>query len=181
AVIAIGYIFIEYSFMKLGIYEQHWWNFYLTAIVVFLYQVVSKIWFIKMNRIRHGLPRYLTFFLVAFVLIHLPFPLLSIYEKQHYLVGLFKNIYRSSAVFTLLYQLVESYLLVLFVCILKKWYWKLAPFIIAIMLESILAITHISVFRHGWNLCYTMVLHITSIAAFLLLEKYSLKERFKKI
>lgn len=172
--ITIGYVLIEYLFLKLGIYEHHWWNFYLTAITVFLFLIVSKTWFSIMNQKRNGLPRWITFFFVAFVLIHLPFPLLSIYEKQHYMVGIFKDIYRSSAIFSLLYQLIESILLVYFVCVLKKWYWKLVPFMIALGIESILASINIAVFLNGWNLFYTLLFCILSLAAFLLLEKYSL-------
>jgi len=123
-----------------------------------------------------GLPRYITFFFIAFVLIYLPFPLLSIYEKQHYRVGIYQDIYRSSAIFSLLYQLVESLLLVYFGCVLKKWYWKLVPFLTAIGIECLLASIHVAVFLNGWNLFYTLFLCILSLVAFILLERYSLQK-----
>jgi hypothetical protein len=169
-----GYLVIEYLFMRLGIYEQHWWRFYMTAITVFLFFLISKYWFKIIHQRPYGLPRWITFYFIAFVLIHLPFPLLSIFEKEHYMVPIFKDLYRSSAIFSLLYQLIESFLLVYFVCVLKKWYWKLMPFIIAIGVESILTKLRITIFLNGWNLFYTLLLSFLFLAAFILLEKYGL-------
>lgn len=171
----VAYLLIEFLFLRIGIYEQHWWKFYMTAIVIFLFQVISKTWFVIMNQKRHGLPRLITFFFVAFVIIHVPLPLLLIFGKQYYIVGLTENLYRSSAIFILFFHLVESFLLVFFVCILKKWYWKLAPFIIAFAIESTLAIMNILIFHDGWNLFYTLLVRSISLIVFILLEKYTLQ------
>ena len=82
--------------------------------------------------------------------------------------------YLSSTMFIFFYQLVEALLLVLFVCVLNKWYWKLVPFVIAFVGQSILVYLNILLFKDGWNLFYTTLVYFTGIATFILIEKYTL-------
>jgi hypothetical protein len=35
---------VESLFMKFGLYEHHWWEYYMTAGAVLLYLVIAKIW-----------------------------------------------------------------------------------------------------------------------------------------
>jgi hypothetical protein len=173
----------EYLFVKLGIYEQHWWRYYMSAIVVVAFLVISKMWFKKMTRIQHGLTRNITFYFAALIVIHLPFPLLLLFGKQHYSVDLLENIvhnmYRSSTIFNFIYHLVECFIWVYFVCILNKWFWKLAPFVISLVVQFILMKMNILIFQDSWNLFYTMLFYAISLIVFILLNKYTLidKER----
>ncbi|HCC08243.1 MAG TPA: hypothetical protein DEP72_08830 [Clostridiales bacterium] len=180
-IITIIFILLEYLFEILGIYEQYWWNYYMSAILVVVFLVVSKKWFIKMNKIRHGFTRNFTFFMVAMFIIHFPFAITLLLGKQYYDVGLVDNVYRSSTIFIVIYQFVESLLLMFFVCILKKWYWKLVPFFIAFIGHGILAYMNILVFQDEWNLFYTFILYTISICVFILLEKYTLKPQLELI
>lgn len=176
--ITVSYILAEYWFTKLGIYEQHWWKYYTSAIIVIIFHAVAKRWFTIMNQIRHGLPRIITFFFVSFVIIHLPFPILLVFGKQHYSVELTENIYRSSAIFTLFYHSIICSILVFFVCVLDKWFWKLVPFVMVFVIESIFAKMNILIFQNKWNMFYTMIIHAINFTVFILFEKYTLKKRY---
>jgi hypothetical protein len=73
--------------------------------------------------------------------------------------------------------MVETFILVFFVGVLKKWYWKLVPFMVAFIGQSLLVNLNILVFRDGWNLFDTMLIYFMSLTAFILIEKYSLKPK----
>jgi len=174
SLITVIYLLIEYLFLKSGIYEHHWWKYYMTGFVIFTYQIINKVWFKKMNKLQHRLVRISTFYFVGFVILHFPIPIILLLGKQYYNVNWVQDIYLSSTMFIFAYQLVETLILVFFVCVLKKWLWKLVPFIIAIVGQSILAKLNILVFQDGWNLFYTIIVYSISIATFILIEKHTL-------
>ena len=174
SLITVIYLLVEYWFLKLGIYEHHWWKYYMTGLAIFIYQIITKVWFIKMNKMQHGLFRISTFYFVGFVLLHYPIPIILLLGKQYYNVNWVQDIYLSSTMFIFAYQLVETLILVFFVCVLKKWFWKLVPFIIAFVGQSLLVNLNVLVFQDGWNLFYTMLVYFISIATFILIEKYTL-------
>lgn len=176
SLITVIYLLVEYLFLNLGIYEHHWWKYYMTGLAIFIYQILSKMWFVKMNKMQYGLVRIITFYFVGFVILHYPIPILLLLGKQYYNVNWVQDIYLSSTMFIFTYQLVETLIMVFFVCILKKWYWKIGPFIIALMGQSILVKLNILVFQDGWNLFYTILVYFASIATFILIEKHSLNE-----
>ena len=88
SLITAFFIFSEFLFMKLGIYEQHWWKFYMSIIIVVIFLNVAKKWYTKINQTYGRLTRAITYFFVWLVILHLPFPLLLLSHKQYYNVGL---------------------------------------------------------------------------------------------
>lgn len=174
SLITVIYLLLEYLFLKLGIYEHHWWKYYMTALAILIYQVLSKTWFIKMNKMQHRWLRISTFYFVGFVILHYPIPIILLLGKQYYNVNWAPDVYLSSTMFIFFYQLIEALFLVLFICVLNKWYWKFAPFIIAFVGQGILVYLDILLFKEGWNLFYTTLVYFASIATFILIEKYSL-------
>lgn len=175
--ITIIYLLIEFWFIKLGIYEHHWWKYYMTGFIVFFYQIISKIWFKKINDIRYGLVRTSTFYFVGFVILHYPIPILLLLGKQFYRINLVQDTFLSSIIFIFSYQLVETLILVFLVCVLKKWFWKFVPYIIAFIGQCILKNMNILVFEDGWNLFYSILVYYICITTFILLEKYSLNPK----
>ena len=173
------FILAEHLFVKLGIYEHHWWKYYMSVIVVVAFLVIAKKWFAKIKHAQQGLPRVLTFYFVGMLIIHTPNPFLLLLGKQKYSLGLLNNlvgdIYWSSTLFGFSYHLIEASLLVFFVYVLDKWYWKLVPFIIAIVGQSILAKMNILIFMEGWKLIYTIIIYTICLGVFILIEKYTLK------
>jgi hypothetical protein len=158
--ITVIYLLVEYLFLKLGIYEHHWWKYYMTGLCIFTYQILTKFWFSKINKIRRqGVLRISTFYFIGFVLLHYPIPIILLLGKGYYNVNWVQDRYLSSTMFIFSYQLVETLALVFFVCVLKQWFWKLVPFIIAFVGQSILVNRQILVFQDGWNLFYTMLIY----------------------
>jgi hypothetical protein len=177
--ITAGFIFAEYLFVKLGIYEQLWWKYYMSVINTIAFLVISTKWFVNLKYAKRNIPRLLTFYFVGMLIIHTPTPFLLLLGKQYYsfdiidkIVG---NMYRSSLIFIFSYHLIEAALLVFFVCVLDTWYWKLVPFVIAYVGQSILAQMNILNFTEGWKLIYTLLIYTLCLTIFMLIEKYTLK------
>ncbi|HYF82504.1 MAG TPA: hypothetical protein VEB00_05705 [Clostridia bacterium] len=179
SLITAAFILIEYLFVKLGIYEHHWWKYYMSGINTVVFLVIVTKWFAKIKHAQYNIPRLFTFYFVGFLIIHTPAPLLLLLGKQYYSLGLIDkivgNMYRSSIIFIFSYHLIEIAFLVFFVCVLDKWYWKLVPFIIAIVGQRILAKMNILIFMEGWKLIYTIIIYTVCLAAFILIEKHTLK------
>ena len=175
------FVALEYLFVKLGLYEQHWWNYYMSVINVVAFMLISRQWFLKMNQKRYGITRAVTFYFVALIFLHMPSPLLLLLGKQYYQLGLIDkltvDLYLSSTIFSFTYHLIVCFLLVLFVCILKEWYWKLFPLIIYPMVEIIFTKINILILADGWKLVYTIVINEICIVVFILIEKYTLKPK----
>lgn len=178
-IVAAFFTLLEYMFVKLRIYEQHWWRYYMTPIAVVIFLAFFHKWFPKMNRRPYGLTRAVTFYFVAMIIIHIPAPVLLLLGKQYYQIGfinnLVGNLYLASIVIIFFYHLIESFLLVLFTCVFNKWYLKILPVIISIVVQSILVKMNILIINAGWNLVYTLVIYEIFIIAYILVEKYTLK------
>lgn len=177
--VTVIFVLMEFLFVKLGLYEQHWWRYYMSAINVVAFMLITKKWFSKINQERCGLTRTITFYFVAFLFIHLPTPILLLLGKQHYQLGLINNLvgdfYRSSTIIAFIHHLVIAGVIVFFVCILKKWYWKIAPFIITLIVLTIYAKMNILIIDDGWKLIYYLIIQQICIATFILIEKYTLR------
>lgn len=183
--VAATFTLIEYLFVKIGIYEHHWWKYYMTFIAVVFFLTIYHKWFTIMNQRRYGFARATTFYFVAMLIIHTPAPVLLLLEKQHYEMALvnnaFDNFYLSSIIIIFCYHLIEAFVFVLFTCVLKKWYWSFIPFIISFAAQSILARMNILIIDDGWNLVYTLVIYEIFIAIYILIEKYTLKPDLYKL
>lgn len=173
SLITAFYLLMEFLFLKLGIYEQHWWRYYMTAVALVIFLVISKKWFSIMNEKRQGLPRFITLYFAAFVIIHLPIPLLLLCGKQFYSVNLAQDMYRSSTIFILFYHLVET-AVVMFFFFLEKWFWKLAPYVISIAGQIFLASKSILIIQDDWKLVYSLLFYAITLSLSLLMEKYTL-------
>ena len=179
SLITAAFILVEYLFVRLGIYEHHWWKYYMSGINIIAFLVIAKRWFAKIEHAQYNIPRLLTFYFIGFLIIHTPAPLLLLLGKQYYSLSLIDkivgNMYRSSIIFIFNYHLIEIAFLVFFVCVLDKLYWKLVPFVIAYVGQSILVKMNILVFMEGWKLIYTILIYTVCLVAFMLIEKYTLK------
>ncbi|HEX9059791.1 MAG TPA: hypothetical protein VF941_06405 [Clostridia bacterium] len=177
--VAVFFVIVEYIFMKMGIYGHNWWKYYMTAVTAVTFLLIARKWFYKMNQKRYGLIRNATFYFVAMIVIHTPAPVLLLLGKQYYHIKIINDLagdlYLSSIIIIFIYHLIESFLAVLFTCILKKWYYKVFPFVISIVTQTILAKMNILVVEDGWKLAYTLFIYELFIAFYILLERYTLK------
>ncbi|KPU43299.1 hypothetical protein OXPF_27400 [Oxobacter pfennigii] len=178
------FIFLEYIFIKFQLYEQYWWRYYMTAFVVFTYLPICHKWFNKLVKNCSGFIRYFTLYFSALVIAHIPAPILLLSGKQYYQLSYINNfagnLYKSSIIIAFSYSLIEAFILVLFTCILKKWYWKIIPLFVSPIANGIFAKMNILIIKDGWDLFYTLIIYEIFIIAFILIEKYTLKTGFHK-
>lgn len=180
--VAASFTLIEVFFVKLGIYEQHWWRYYMTFIAVILFLSIFKKWFAKMHLGCTGLFRALTYYFIAIIIIHFPAPVLLLMAKQYYRLDIINNLvgnlYLTSILIIFFYHMAEAILLVVVTCMLKKWYFKLLPIVFSLAVQSILVKMNILIIKENWHLIYTLILYELFIAAFILVEKYTLRPDF---
>lgn len=178
--ISIAYMTIETIFLKLGLYEQHWWRTYLTGIAVIVFHILSKIWYKELFIRQNRFIRYITLYGTAWGIIHSPIILLILLGKMHYSIGWFANVYRDSTMFNIVYTHYIAATFIFFVCILNKWFWKLIPIILFSLSDIILLKLNILVFKDGWNIFYLILVRTSILVVFILLEKYSLRNSIRK-
>jgi len=185
SIFAAFFTLIEYLFVNLRLYEQHWWRYYMTILTVIILLSITGKWFDKINQSCYGFIRAITYYFVAMLIIHLPAPILLLSGKQYYKLSLvnnfFINSYRSSLAIIFFYHMIEAFILVLFTVILKKWYYRLLPFIISLVAQIIFAKVGILIIEDGWNFIYTLFIYEIFIAIFILIEKHTLKRNISFI
>ncbi len=180
SLIAAIFVAIEYLFLKLGMYEQHWWRFYMSVIIVVTFSLISRRWFVKMIHDRSGSTRATILYFVAMMLIHTPAPVLLLMGKLHYQSGVIdgffgSNLYRSSTVIIFVFHLCEAFILVACTCILKIRYKRLLALLISPVAQIIFAKANVLIMDGGWKLSYTIIIYELFVVIFLLIEKYTLK------
>lgn len=174
SLITAAFLLVEYLFLRAGIYEHHWWRYSMTAVTLVTYLMIAKKWFPMMNKNRHGLSRFITLYLAAVVIIHLPLPLLLLYGKQYYHVAYAEDMYRSSTIFILFYHMAEAWV-VMHCFFLKKWFWKLVPYVISLGGQIFLASRNILIIQDDWRLIYSLLIYTGTLTICLLMERYTLR------
>jgi hypothetical protein len=164
------YTLLDILFINLGIYQHNWWKTWMTSVAIFSYCVLMKTWFIQLKNRRSGILRYITFWFILLVILKLPVSLLLFFGMQNTIIGWFENIYRDSGVFSVFYNATLSFFCAFFICVLKKWYWKLVPFFIYFSCDAILLEKGILLFSGGWNIYYLMLVRSVCLTLFIALE-----------
>ncbi|MBK1809899.1 hypothetical protein JHL18_04495 [Clostridium sp. YIM B02505] len=174
AFISIAFMLVEIWFLKVGAYEHHWWKLYITGAAAFVIFTFSKKWLSALKENKHKLVRKLTFFMTAWIILQSCSVLQSLFDKQHFLIGLVQNVYRDSILFSVPYQLCVAIIYSAFVSIHNKWYYTIFPLVINLIADSLFAFLKILNFYNGWNLFYFEFIRIMGFIIFILLEKYTL-------
>jgi len=176
SLVTIGYLLAEYLFEQLGIYEQYWWKYYMSFIIVFAFCLINKTWFNKLYQKCHGFSRSITMFFIAVIIIQIPNAVLLLSGRQFYRLKWVENIYQDSTLFAVIFSLCISFIFVIFICILQKWFWKFVPFIAHLLSDWILMNMNILVFQNGWNIFHLSIIHFISLTMFILINKYTLNK-----
>jgi hypothetical protein len=173
------FVLWEYVFVVLGFYEQYWWNYGMSAVNIIIFLAVAQTWFHKMIRVQRGRTRDTVLYFVCFFIIHLPYPILLLLGKEHYEVSLLEHLvdnrYRASTIIIFSYHLAEAVVFIYLICVLGKWYGKLAAYTVAVGGQALLTAMGVLRFAEGWNLYGTLVVSVAGLTIFILLEKYTLK------
>lgn len=179
ALVAVTFTMIEYVFVHLGLYEQHWWRYYMTVGAVVFFLLVFRHWFPKIKNGCKGSVRGVLFYFTAMLIIHAPAPVLLLMGKQYYQLDFVNRLAGNSVLASIMiiffYHMLEALLLVICTCALKKWYWKLLPFVFSIAAQSLMAKMNILMVEGGWKLWHTLILYELFIGIYILIEKHTLK------
>ncbi len=172
--ISIAYMLVELLFLKLGIYEHHWWKLYMTGVGAFVIFTLTKKWFYGLYKDRHQFLRKFTFFMIAWVILQGSSVVQNLLDKQHFKIGFVNNVYQDSILFSVPYQLCLAVLYSVFVTSHKKWYYVIFPLILNILMDSLFVFVNILNFYNSWNLFYFEFIRILGFIIFLVLERYTL-------
>lgn len=171
-VITFVYMLLDILFVRVGIYEHHWWKLWMTGAAIFTYCILMRFWYQKLEDRRFVFLRWITFDFTLFALTFVPFIPLLLTERQFYIIGIYEDIFKDSVVFAFLYHLVTAGICVLIICNVNKWYLKLAPVLVYIVCDSVFAALGVLQFKGGWNIYGLILVHILSMSLFVILEKH---------
>jgi hypothetical protein len=173
-VISAFFMAVEVFFLKKGLYIHHWWKLYYTGISVMLLLPITKKWLFWVSQKKYRLLRYMTFYLISWLLLTGPTIILLITGNQHFGIGLSNNYYLDDIYFDVPYHLILSYIPLFFINFLKKPHWKAVPFIIIPMCDFVLTSVNILSFHNGWSLFYLIQLRFLCLSLYIMLEKHTL-------
>ncbi|WP_428909545.1 hypothetical protein [Niallia sp. Krafla_26] len=142
---------IEEGFIRLGIYEHHWWKTIYTGILIFIGFNMAK-WWDRMLINRKPWVDYVNIYLLLILFSNmLVYLLTSIWLSHLFQVGAFKNATRDSvfteATFIFIHSVAVSFLLQR----KWKWYWFLVLYLIDWGLITLFEHVGIIQFFHFWN------------------------------
>ncbi len=169
--IAVIFTILDILYTSLGIYVHNWWQTWMTTVGGFGYLALMQKWYFRLSSNRTGVLRFITFWFALLVILKLPISMLLLTGTQLTYIGWFENLYRDSGVFSVSYNTALTFLCTFFIFVLKKWYWKLIPFLIYFVCDRILLSQGILLFYDGWNIWYLMLVRCVSLGAFIGLER----------
>lgn len=108
--VMLGGVFgvIEWLFVKLQIYEPHWWKLPYTVIVFTVFFLLARLWLRKIQERYHPVMHFLSMFLPAFVLVATILFVSGILNLHLDYIGVFTDKYRDSVFVASIYGAVES-------------------------------------------------------------------------
>lgn len=132
---------IEFCFLRLGIYEHHWWRIPYTIASLLFYFSLTR-WWIRRFYAGSRPIRAVSFFVYTLALVYtfVFFPMLS--GLRLFEPGIFKDIYRDDTFFTTLYGLMKTALITASIFWLRNWRWLIAA-------AAVIATSHYFLIRFG--------------------------------
>ncbi len=171
-IIITGFVVAEYLFIRLGIYEQNWWKLYTSAILVYLYCVLTKMWFNTLKKRWDRFSKHITLFFVAFFFIQVPSALLMVFGKQYVSLGWTDDMYRNTSLFLVIYHVLIAFSFTFFTVTYKKWHLKLVPILIFLLCDSLLIHFNILHLRNGWSLLHLTAIQVLELLLYILYVNY---------
>jgi hypothetical protein len=178
--ISLFYTLVEVLFLRLDLYEHRWWQLYMTAGGAFLFHCAAKIWYRKLRVPAYNLPWYITFYFAGRRVLGIPLNILDFGGMLKFNVAWMDSLQRGHSVFTAVYQFGMAVFLLLFVSVLKKWYYKLVPLVLFPAANFILIRMGILDLKDGMNLLYFTLVQAGCLGMYILLDKYTLRNKNTK-
>lgn len=176
SIITISIIFfaLDILFIQLGVYQHNWWRSWMSGAAVFLFLIIMRFWYAKLEDEKFKIMRYLTYSFIFSLIMFMPTSILILTDKAFYHARIFADIYKDSVFFSFLFHSSIALLCTSFLCVLEKWYWKLIPFLLFLISDYLLMALGILNFAYGWNILYLVIIRTLSLIIFIWLEhKYS--------
>ncbi len=173
--ISTFFVLTEIIFIKMDLYTHHWWKLYMTGVGSFIFLLVAKKWFSQLQKKTNKVLRYFTFYCISWLLLAGPSIVLLLLGKQHYNIGEIKNTYLNHIAFAVPYNLGMSFVCIFFINFLKKPYWNIVPFFVALIGDILLSQTNILLFQDGWNLFYLTLVRSIGLSIYISLENHTLR------
>jgi hypothetical protein len=99
---------IEWVFVKLHVYEPHWWSIPHTIIAFTVFFLLARLWLRKLQEFYHPVMHFLSLFLPTFVLVATILFVSGIFNLHIDHIGVFLDKYRDSVFVASIYGAVES-------------------------------------------------------------------------
>jgi len=175
ALISIGFMLVEALFLRVGVYVHHWWQTYMTGIIAFVFLIAMKRWYMVLQETGSRFPRVAVFWTIAWVILQTPTSVLLLFDKQFFRVNWVDNLYRDSTLFSgFLYDVAMAFVVLFFMYVPKKRYWRAAPLPILVAADAWLWKGGILVFYDDWRFIYLIGIRAVSLVVIYLLERYTL-------
>jgi hypothetical protein len=181
-VISLIYMALDILFLHLGIYEHHWWRTWMTGVAIFLYCILAQFWYKKLDDPRYAILKFISFSFTLLVFTFLPLIPLLLTNRQFYSIGICKDNYRDSIIFSFTYHLIITPICTLLMLKFDKWYLILTQFLIFITCECIFKAIGILRFANGWNIYgFIIVLVICICICNVLIRYYNNNAKFNNM
>lgn len=167
--IAFGFFVLDIIFIQLGVYKHNWWQSWMSGAAVFIYCVLMRFWYSKLEDSK--ILRFISFSSAYSLIMFLPAVTLLLIGNQFYSVGIFTDKYRDSVIFSFALHAALGPPGILFLCVLKRWYWKFMPLVIIFTCDLLLVAFGLLKFLNGWNVYCLMIIRIICLIIFIRLEK----------
>ncbi len=148
-VISVIFILLDILFIQLGTYEHNWWQSWMSGVAIFIYCIAMRFWYSKLEDSRFKILRFITFSFACTVIMFIPSAILLLAGKEFYRIGVYTDMNKDSVFFSFLYHSIFAPLCTFLLCVLKKWYFKLIPFLLFFAGDYLLMVLGISKLTDG--------------------------------
>lgn len=171
---------VEILFVKIKIYEQHWWRYYYTLLGAIIVYYFGPIWFSMLKYKISAAVRFITLFLGNLLIQNsLVFIVSGILGMYFYKLQWFANPYRSHVAFASFYIILITLLFVSTVVLKLKWYWASIAVLLPSITDIILFRMNVLVLSDKWNLLSFVVLRVLIFISIHLFDRYILTEKYE--
>ncbi|WP_432666399.1 hypothetical protein R9X47_08615 [Wukongibacter baidiensis] len=160
--ISILFMGIEYIFLKLNIYEQHWWKTIYTGIGLLIHFKISKeFWkslsqtpsktyvrIISLYASYHSIHGLLTYFLIVSFNLYL------------FHIGLVSNPFRDHFIVNVIYSIIIGWIAAIIIGFDLKWYYRTLGLLTFYILDWVLIKTNMLQMSPGFSINKLFVIHL---------------------
>jgi hypothetical protein len=167
---------IEELFIRLGLYEHHWWKTPYTGIFLMIGFGIAK-WWARMLPLQKRWIKWFNLYFANNLVNHsVTFFLGAFFDSHEFNPGWFSDISRDSLSFEALWWFIHSVPVTFLVQIWFKWYSLLILFVVDWIIFMLMEQNGLLVLKHGWNVTLFSLLPVGFALTSFMIEKFLLKK-----